>query len=298
MNEPQRPLHLTVIGAGTMGHGIAQVAASADLRVTLVDADPAALERGRKKVDENLAGGIARGKLTEADRARVVANLATTTDLAAAARGSDLVIEAIVEKLEAKQGLFRQLEALVPPHAILASNTSSLPLAKIAAPLADPSRLVGMHFFNPVYVMKLVEIVVHPKTGDAARALALDVCRRMGKTAIVVNDSPGFASSRLGVILGLEAIRMVEQGVAAPADIDTAMELGYNHPMGPLKLTDLVGLDVRLSIAEHLARELDERRFAPPALLREMVAAGKLGRKTGEGFYLWRDGNPVPREAT
>jgi 3-hydroxybutyryl-CoA dehydrogenase len=293
MNEPQRPLHLTVIGAGTMGHGIAQVAASAHLRVTLVDADAGALERGRKKVDENLAGGIARGKLTEADRARVVANLATTTDLAAAARASDLVIEAIVEKLEAKQGLFRQLEALVPPHAILASNTSSLPLAKIAAPLADPSRLIGMHFFNPVFLMKLVEIVVHPKTGDAARRLALDVCQRMGKTAIVVNDSPGFASSRLGVILGLEAIRMVEQGVAAPADIDTAMELGYNHPMGPLKLTDLVGLDVRLAIADTLAREIGGAQYHAPQLLRDKVARGELGKKSGKGFYDW----PEKKEA-
>jgi len=293
MKDSQRPLHLTVIGAGTMGHGIAQVAASADLRVTLVDADPAALERGRKKVDENLASGIARGKLTEADRARVVANLATATDLAAAARGSDLVIEAIVEKLEAKQGLFRQLEALVPPHAILASNTSSLPLAKIAAPLADPSRLIGMHFFNPVFLMKLVEIVVHPKTGDAARAMALDVCRRMGKTAIVVNDSPGFASSRLGVILGLEAIRMVEQGVAAPADIDTAMELGYNHPMGPLKLTDLVGLDVRLAIADTLAREIGGAQYHAPQLLRDKVARGELGKKSGKGFYDW----PEKKEA-
>ena len=276
-----------------MGHGIAQVAASAHLRVTLVDADGAALERGRRKVDENLAGGIARGKLTEADRARVVGNLSTTTDLAAAARDSDLVIEAIVEKLEAKQGLFRQLEGLVPPHAILASNTSSLPLAKIAAPLADPGRLVGMHFFNPVFLMKLVEIVVHPRTGDAARRMALDVCQRMGKTAIVVNDSPGFASSRLGVILGLEAIRMVEQGVAAPADIDTAMELGYNHPMGPLKLTDLVGLDVRLAIADTLAREIGGAQYHAPQLLRDKVARGELGKKSGKGFYDW----PEKKEA-
>ncbi|MSR46455.1 MAG: 3-hydroxyacyl-CoA dehydrogenase family protein [Planctomycetes bacterium] len=280
-------MNLTVIGAGTMGHGIAQVAASAGLKVTLVDADLAALERGRRQVDENLAGAIQRGKLTPADRDRAVANLATATSLADCARTADLVIEAIVERLDAKQALFRQLEALVPPHAILASNTSSLPLAKIAAPLADPSRLIGMHFFNPVFLMKLVELVVHPRTSERARSVALDVARQMGKTAIVVNDSPGFASSRLGVILGLEAMRMVEQGVASPADIDTAMELGYNHPMGPLKLTDLVGLDIRLAIADTLAREIGGDQYQAPQLLRDKVARGELGKKSGKGFYEW-----------
>ena len=218
MNPQPSTLQVTVIGAGTMGHGIAQVAAAAGLKVLLVDQDAAALARGRKRIDENLAGGIQRGKLTEADRDRTVANLATTTSLAEAARASDLFIEAIVEQLEPKQALFRQIESLAPGHAILASNTSSLPLTKIAAALSDPSRLIGMHFFNPVFVMKLIEIVVHPKTGARARELALDVSQRMGKTPIVVKDSPGFASSRLGVILGLEAMRMVEQGVASPRE--------------------------------------------------------------------------------
>ncbi|MBM4015182.1 MAG: 3-hydroxyacyl-CoA dehydrogenase family protein [Planctomycetes bacterium] len=287
MNQDTKPLALTVIGAGTMGHGIAQVAALAGLGVTLVDADPGALERGRRKIDENLAGGIARGKLTAADRDRTVANLATATSAAVGARAADLVIEAVVEKLEVKQALFAELERVAPPHAILASNTSSLPLAKIAAPLADPTRLIGMHFFNPVFLMKLVELVVHPKTGEAAKRLALDVVQRMGKTAIVVKDSPGFASSRLGVILGLEAIRMVEQGVASPADIDTAMELGYNHPMGPLKLTDLVGLDVRLAIADTLVREIGGDQYRAPQLLRDKVARGELGKKSGQGFYDW-----------
>lgn len=287
MNHDEKPLRLTVIGAGTMGHGIAQVAASAGLRVTLVDADAGALERGRRKIDENLAGGIARGKLTEADRARTVAHLATATSLADGARGADLVIEAIVEKLEVKQTLFRELEAIVPASAVLASNTSSLPLTKIAAPLADPSRVIGMHFFNPVFLMKLIELIVHPGTSESTRAFALDVARRMGKTPIVVKDSPGFASSRLGVILGLEAIRMVEQGVASPADIDTAMELGYNHPMGPLKLTDLVGLDVRLAIADTLTREIGGDQYRAPQLLRDKVARGELGKKSGRGFYDW-----------
>ncbi len=287
MNQDTKPQTLTVIGAGTMGHGIAQVAASAGLRVTLVDADAGALERGRRKIDENLAGGLARGKLTEADRDRTVANLATATPVADGARGADLVIEADVEKLEVKQALFAELERIAPAHAILASNTSSLPLTRIAAALADPSRLIGMHFFNPVFLMKLLELVVHPRTSDRARETALQVARRMGKTAIVVKDSPGFASSRLGVILGLEAMRMVEQGVASPADIDTAMELGYNHPMGPLKLTDLVGLDVRLAIADTLAREIGGDQYRAPQLLRDKVARGELGKKSGKGFYDW-----------
>ena len=290
MNATTTPLKLVVIGAGTMGHGIAQVAALADLKVTLVDQDRAALERGRAKIDELLAGALQRGRLTAPDRDRAVANLSTSTDAAAAARGCDLVIEAIVEKLEVKQALFRSLEEAVPPHAILASNTSSLPLTKIAAPLARPERVIGMHFFNPVFLMKLVEIVVHPRTSAAAKATVLDVTRRMGKTPIIVNDSPGFASSRLGVILGLEAMRMVEQGVASPADIDTAMELGYNHPMGPLKLTDLVGLDVRLAIADTLAKEIGGDQYRAPQLLRDMVARGELGKKSGKGFYDWNQG--------
>ncbi|MBL8840896.1 MAG: 3-hydroxyacyl-CoA dehydrogenase family protein [Planctomycetes bacterium] len=290
MNAPEAPSTVVVIGAGTMGHGIAQVAALAGLKVTLVDQDQVALERGRKKIDELLAGALQRGKLTEADRDRAVAHLATSTDALAAARTADLVIEAIVEKLEVKQSLFRALEGAVPPHAILASNTSSLPLTKIAAPLARPERLIGMHFFNPVFLMKLVEIVVHPRTSAEAKAAVLDVTRRMGKTPIVVHDSPGFASSRLGVILGLEAMRMVEQGVASPADIDTAMELGYNHPMGPLKLTDLVGLDVRLAIADTLAKEIGGDQYRAPQLLRDMVARGELGKKSGKGFYDWKQG--------
>jgi 3-hydroxybutyryl-CoA dehydrogenase len=281
---------LAVIGAGTMGHGIAQVAAHSGLDVILVDQDPAALARGRAKIDENLTGGIARGKLTEADRERVRAHLQTATDAARAASEADLVIEAIVEKLEPKQALFAALERAAPPHAILASNTSSLPLAKIASGLKQPERVVGMHFFNPVFLMKLVEIVVHPTTGERAKQVALEITRRMGKEPIVVKDSPGFASSRLGVILGLEAMRMVEQGVASAADIDRAMELGYNHPMGPLRLTDLVGLDVRLAIADTLVKELGGEQYRAPSILRDKVARGELGKKSGKGFYDWKQG--------
>jgi 3-hydroxybutyryl-CoA dehydrogenase len=288
MNRPASISKITVIGAGTMGHGIAQVAAQSGFKVTLVDQDERALERGRARIEENLAAGIQRGKVTEAERDRVRANLATRGDAAGAARDADLVVEAIVENLGAKQSLLRALEPALPDHALLASNTSSLPLTKLASGLARPERLVGMHFFNPVFLMKLVEIVVHGATSDAARDGALDVVRRMGKEPIVVKDSPGFASSRLGVILGLEAIRMVEQGVASPADIDKAMELGYNHPMGPLKLTDVVGLDVRLAIADTLSAEIGGDQYRAPKLLREKVARGELGKKSGKGFYDWK----------
>jgi 3-hydroxybutyryl-CoA dehydrogenase len=290
MNSPRQVQRIVVVGAGTMGHGIAQVSAHAGFKVTLVDSDAAALERGRQRIEENLAGGIARGKLTEADRERVRANLATGRDLAAAARDADLVVEAIFENLAAKQTLLAAAEGAAPPAAILASNTSSLPIGRIAASLRNPARLIGMHFFNPVHLMKLIEIVVHETTGDEARAAALDVARRLGKEPIVVRDSPGFATSRLGVVLGLEAMRMVEQGVASAADIDRAMELGYNHPMGPLRLTDVVGLDVRLAIADTLEKELGGPQYRAPQLLRDMVKRGELGRKSGKGFYDWKQG--------
>jgi len=202
-----------------------------------------------------------------------------------AARDADLVIEAVLEDHVLKRSLFQQLDGLVRDDTILATNTSSLSVTRIAEATRRPARVVGMHFFNPVHIMRLVEIVVHPATAESARERVMEAARRMGKTPIVVKDSPGFATSRLGVLLGLEAIRMLEQGVASAADIDKAMELGYRHPMGPLKLTDLVGLDVRLSIAEHLQRELKSAAFEPPRLLREMVAAGKLGRKSSQGFY-------------
>jgi 3-hydroxybutyryl-CoA dehydrogenase len=179
------------------------------------------------------------------------------------------------------------VDAAAPDHALLASNTSSLSIAQIASAVADPTRVVGMHFFNPVHIMKLVEVVWGAETSDATRDAAVAFSRRLGKEPIVVKDAPGFASSRLGIVLGMEAIRMVQEGVASPEDIDTAMELGYRHPMGPLKLTDLVGLDVRLGIAEYLQETLDSDAFEPPELLRRMVAEGKLGKKSGSGFYQW-----------
>jgi len=196
-------------------------------------------------------------------------------------------VEAAPESMDLKESIFSEVDAAAPDHAILATNTSSLSIAQIASAVKDPTRFVGMHFFNPVHIMALVEVVWGPETSDAARDTAVDFARRLGKEPIMVKDAPGFASSRLGIVLGMEAIRMVEQGVASPEDIDKAMELGYRHPMGPLKLTDLVGLDVRLGIAEYLHETLGSDAFAPPALLRQMVADGTLGKKSGQGFYTW-----------
>ncbi len=280
---------VAVLGAGTMGHGIAHVAAQSGLEVRLYDVTLAAAAAGRAKVIANLDKGVALGKVDPSTRDAAVARIEVTGDLALACAGADLVIEAVPEQLELKRTLFAEVDRAAPAHALLATNTSSLPVAEIADGLADPGRLVGMHFFNPVHLMKLVEVVHHPGSSLAAIETAAALGRSWGKTAIVVKDSPGFASSRLGLALGLEAIRMVEEGVASPDDIDTAMKLGYGHPMGPLELTDLVGLDVRLGIADYLSDAIGPA-FEPPALLRSLVAEGKLGKKTGEGFYRWVDG--------
>jgi 3-hydroxybutyryl-CoA dehydrogenase len=275
-----------VIGAGTMGHGIAQVAAASGFRVVLNDVDREALSRGVRSIEGNLDKGIRLGKLTEDDRDRTLQHIHGTTKLEECAT-ADLIVEAAPEKLDLKQNILRQLETASDHPFIFASNTSSLSITEIAAPSKRPEAVVGMHFFNPVHIMRLVEIVVGKKTSDDTVQTVTSVGSKMRKEPIVVKDVPGFASSRLGVALGLEAMRMVEQGVASARDIDTAMELGYNHPMGPLKLTDLVGLDVRLNIAEYLHRELGSETFRPPEVLRRMVSEGKLGKKTGEGFYDW-----------
>ena len=277
---------VAVIGAGTMGHGIAQVAAAAGFRVLLSDVDRESLARGVRAIESNLDKGIQRGKLTEEDRDRTLQQIHATTSLAECAAG-ELVIEATPEKLDLKREVLRQVESASDHPFIFASNTSSLSITEIASSSKRPEAVIGMHFFNPVHIMKLVEIVVGEKTSTETVETVQSVGRRMRKEPIVVKDVPGFASSRLGVALGLEAMRMFEQGVASVQDIDTAMELGYNHPMGPLKLTDLVGLDVRLSIAEYLHRELGSETFRPPEVLRRMVSEGKLGKKSGEGFYDW-----------
>jgi 3-hydroxybutyryl-CoA dehydrogenase len=277
---------IAVLGAGTMGHGIAQVAALAGYRVIMRDVSLEAVAKGVRAIERNLDKGIERAKLTEAQRDNALQRIRGTTQMSEAAQ-ADLIIEAAPEMLSLKQDLVRELETLSEKPFIFATNTSSLAIAEIAQASRRPADVIGMHFFNPVHIMRLLEIVVGPETGAETLATARAVAQRLKKEAITVKDAPGFASSRLGIALGMEAIRMVEQGVASAADIDKAMELGYNHPMGPLRLTDLVGLDVRLNIAEYLYQTLNAETFRPPALLRQMVNEGKLGKKSGQGFYSW-----------
>jgi 3-hydroxybutyryl-CoA dehydrogenase len=269
-----------------MGHGIAQVAAQTGMTVRIQDTLPGGAQSAIDRIAKNLAKGVELGKVTAADRDATLARLIALEEIAAAVTDADIVIEAVPERLELKTEIFTVVDKHAPANAMFATNTSSLPVADIASKLRDPSRLVGMHFFNPVHLMKLVEIVRHAKAAPEAVALAVALVEKLGKTPITVNDSPGFASSRLGIVLGLEAMRMVEEGVASAADIDTAMKLGYGHPMGPLELTDLVGLDVRLGIAEYLERALGPS-FEPPQILIDKVAKGQLGKKTGTGFYKW-----------
>lgn len=277
---------VAVLGAGTMGHGIAQVCAAAGFTVHVSDPSDGAREKGLKGVRDSLERMVAKAKVTPEHRDAVLGRIAWSGDLGAAVEGADIVIEAVPERIELKRELLQRVDALAPTEALLGSNTSSLSITELGATLRDPSRLVGLHFFNPVPVMELLEIVRGIRTSEATIDRALAFAAKVTKTPIVVRDMPGFATSRLGVALGAEAIRMLEQGVASAEDIDRAMELGYRHPMGPLKLTDLVGLDVRLAILDHLHREVGEQFRAPP-LLRQMVRAGKLGKKSGEGFYKW-----------
>jgi 3-hydroxybutyryl-CoA dehydrogenase len=276
--------HVGVIGAGTMGHGIAHVTAFAGHTTILFDITPEFVSAGMAKISKNLETGVEKGKVTAEQRSATLARLSSSTSLKDLA-GCQLVIEAIPEKLELKQQVFKELSSICAPQALLASNTSSLSLTEIAASATNPQRVVGVHCVKPVLRMKLLEVVRAYQTSDETVAAARAFGERIGKSIVVVKDAPGFASTRLGIAVGLEAIRMVEEGVASAEDIDRAMELGYGHPMGPLKLGDLVGLDVRLNIAEYLYQELGSPTFRPPQLLKKMVRAGKLGKKSGEGFY-------------
>lgn len=278
---------VAVIGAGTMGRGIAQAAAMAGCETVLCDVDTPRLERALARIEATLEKGVRLGKVAGTARDAALARLALTTRATGAAGDADLVIEAVPEVIELKKRVLADVEAAVRDGTILATNTSSLPVSEIAAALRLPERFLGLHFFNPVHIMALVEVVKGRRTAPEVVERCLAFARELGKEPIVVSDSPGFASSRLGIVLGLEAIRMVEAGVASPEDIDRAMVLGYRHPMGPLRLTDLVGLDVRLDIARHLHRSLRSEAFRPPALLERMVADGTLGRKAGRGFYDW-----------
>ncbi len=274
-----------VVGTGTMGQGIAHVCALAGHTVRMLDADAGRVDAAIARIRGNLDKGVEKGKVTAEARDAAMARLSGVASVDGLA-GCDLAVEAIPEKLALKQELFAALGRVVP-NAVLATNTSSLSVAEIATAAPDPSRVLGTHFFNPVHIMKLLEIVVHE--GTSAEVLA-DVKAwgvGIGKECIVVRDFPGFATSRLGVCIGMEAIRMVEQGVASAEDIDKAMVLGYGFPVGPLRLSDMVGLDVRLAIGEYLAGALGNAAFEPPALMRRMVAEGKLGQKAGQGFYRW-----------
>jgi len=277
---------LVVIGAGVMGRGIAHVAALSGYEAALVDLDKNALTAARSAISNALDKGIARGKITDADRQRTLEQLTFTDSLVEVAREASIVIEAVPEVLALKQSIFKTLEDMVSDDTLLGTNTSSLSIGAIASVTRHPERVIGTHFFNPVHILKLLEIVTAESTSEAYLQRTRDMGTRMSREMIVVRDSPGFATSRLGLVIGLEAIRMLEAGVASAEDIDRAMELGYRHPMGPLRLTDLVGLDTRLQIAEHLHRTLGAQ-FSPPDLLRQMVADGKLGKKSGEGFYRW-----------
>jgi 3-hydroxybutyryl-CoA dehydrogenase len=285
-------MHVTVLGAGTMGHGIAQVSAMAGHEVTLRDIEESLVEDGLEHIEANLAGGVEREKVTPDERDAALARIEGTTDLESAVCGADVVVEAVPEDLDLKREVFADVEANAPADALLASNTSAISVTAIGAELEHPGRFLGLHFFNPVHLMGLVEVVVGERTEASTIEAAQDYVESIGREPITVQDTPGFATSRLGVAIGVEAMRMVQEGVAGPRDIDQAMELGYNHPMGPIELGDVVGLDVRLDILEHLTEELGER-FRPPPILRRKVRAGKVGKKAGEGFYVWEDGEVV-----
>ncbi len=280
---------VAVIGAGTMGRGIAHAWALHGWEVALYDAAAGQAEQALKEIGDQLAKGVRLGKVEPKARDAALSKLSSASSIMAAAAGATLVIEAVPEETELKKRVLREAVRAAPPEAVFATNTSALSVTELATALPRPGRFLGLHFFNPAHLMTLVEVVLGDATDADVAKWAEHRLRLLGKEPIIVRDSPGFASSRLGVALGMEAIRMVQSNVASPSDIDTAMVLGYRHPMGPLRLTDLVGLDVRLNIAKHLYRELGSETFRPPKLLERMVAIGRLGKKTGRGFYDWSD---------
>ena len=287
---------VAVIGAGTMGAGIAQVCAQSGWNTVLYDAFPEGLDKGMQRIEAFWDKGIARGKTTVEQKQEWSQNLHAEANLEDAVNGCDLIIEAVPEILELKQKIFQEVEQYVSERAIFATNTSSLSIGKIASIIKHPERLIGMHFFNPVPIMKLLELVKHEETSNETVRIAEKAGSAMQKTTILVNDIPGFATSRLGVVLGNEAIRMLADGVASAKDIDTAMVLGYKHPMGPLALTDLVGLDVRRDILKNLQQSFNDDSYAPHPLLEKLVAENRLGKKTELGIYDWSSGKAEETE--
>ena len=289
---------IAVIGAGTMGAGIAQVCAQAGYDTRLYDAFPDGLAAGLANIEAFWDKGIQRGKTTPEQKSEWMRNITTFghEELAMALDKVDLVIEAVPEILTLKQDIFSELDEYAPSHSILASNTSSISISEIGKFTERPEKVIGMHFFNPVPLMKLLEIVRHEGVDESTILFARDFGEAIGKTPILVNDVPGFATSRLGVVIGNEAIRMLSDGVAYASDIDTAMRLGYRHPMGPLELSDLVGLDVRRDILNNLADAFEDESYRPHPLLDRLVEAGELGKKTGKGIYDWASGDKAERE--
>ncbi len=279
-----------------MGAGIAQVCCQAGFETHLVDADPAALKRAVGRITEFWDKGIAKGKTTPEQKEDWLRLLKAEPDLPTAARTADLVIEAIPEIMELKRKIFSELDHNAPKHVILATNTSSLSVKEIASATKRPGQVVGLHFFNPVPLMQLLEIVRHDATDSAVLKASHDFGAKLGKTTILVRDSPGFATSRLGIVLGNEAMRMLDENVASAKDIDTAMKLGYGHPMGPLELSDLIGLDVRLNVGDYLYSKFGGEHYKSPHLLRRLVASGAVGKKSGKGFYDWSSGQPKERQ--
>ena len=287
---------VAVIGAGTMGAGIAQVCAQAGWKTNLFDAFPEGLERGMKTIDAFWDKGIARGKTTAEQKQQWAANLHPVSDMSEAVADVDLVIEAVPEIPSLKHQIFADLGKMTKANCILGTNTSSLSIEAIAQASGRPENVIGMHFFNPVPIMKLLELVEHDSCSKQTVAFAQAAGAAMGKTTILVKDIPGFATSRLGVVLGNEAIRMLADGVASAKDIDTAMVLGYKHPMGPLALTDLVGLDVRRDILLNLKQSFADDSYTPHPLLEKLVAEGRLGKKSGKGVYDWSSGSAEETE--
>ncbi len=279
-----------------MGAGIAQVCAQAGWKTNLFDAFPEGLDKGMKAIDAFWEKGIARGKTTLEQKKKWATNLHAYQDLAAAVKDVDLVIEAVPENLQIKARIFHVLGIETKEECILGTNTSSLSIADIAAASGRPEKVIGMHFFNPVPIMKLLELVKHDQCSKETIEVAKEFGDAINKTTILVNDVPGFATSRLGVVLGNEAIKMLADGVASAKDIDTAMVLGYKHPMGPLELTDLVGLDVRRDILKNLQESFDDDSYAPHPLLEKLVSQNRLGKKTGMGIYDWSNGEAEETE--